>query len=559
MAKKPVVFSVMIIFLLISALSCNFPGDGLSTPNFEPSPDLNNATTATQTTAVALNTLTPSPSRSSPTTTSPATIALQPTDNPVLIPTQSQGQFPTPFVLTQIAPFPTPVYYPTSSFIGPDFRSTQSVKAIFFYQQPTIDGLFDEWSGEEYRINNVSIGQSDWSGDTDLSAWFRVAWDASNLYLAARVQDDHYVQQSTGLDLFKGDGLDLLIDSNVSQDYYLKAIDGDDFQLGISPGQNVPGQGPESYLWYPQYYAGPRPEVIVAAKPTNVGYDVEVSIPWYLLGVSPWGGLHVGFVFSVSDNDRMDQSIQQTLISNVSGRNLFDPTTWGDLTLVSGKPPTPIPALRAGPTIEAGYITKPPSIDGNLNDWTLDPYPISNVVYGSNYWFGTNDLSGNLLAGWDENYLYLGVQVVDDVFVQNMSGENLFKGDSLEVLFDANLVGDFYQPSLNADDFQIGISPGKPGLGISPEAYLWFPKDQAGARPQIHIASALTNGGYIIETAIPWSIFGIAPIQGKYYGFAFSISDNDVDANVQQSMVSNLSLRILTDVTTWGNLVLSKP
>ena len=74
------------------------------------------------------------------------------------------------------------------------------------------------------------------------------------------------------------------------------------------------------------------------------------------------------------------------------------------------------------------------------------------------------------------------------------------------------------------------------------------------------LKTAVEKTDYVIEAAVPWSVFGISPSVEKFYGFAFSISDNDVrDANVQQSMVSNLSLRILTDSTTWGNLVLSKP
>ena len=42
---------------------------------------------------------------------------------------------------------------------------------------------------------------------------------------------------------------------------------------------------------------------------------------------------------------------------------------------------------------------------------------------------------------------------------------------------------------------------------------------------------------------------------GNEYGFALSVSDNDLsEVAVQQSMVSSSSGRLLTDPTTWGIL-----
>jgi hypothetical protein len=73
-------------------------------------------------------------------------------------------------------------------------------------------------------------------------------------------------------------------------------------------------------------------------------------------------------------------------------------------------------------------------------------------------------------------------------------------------------------------------------------------------------ASAATADGYIVEAIIPWSILGITPAKDQRYGFAFTISDDDnPDKAVQQSLVSNVSTRVLTDPTTWGNLVLIRP
>ncbi|MCK5614430.1 hypothetical protein KAR91_71860, partial [Candidatus Pacearchaeota archaeon] len=116
---------------------------------------------------------------------------------------------------------------------------------------------------------------------------------------------------------------------------------------------------------------------------------------------------------------------------------------------------------------------------------------------------------------------------------------------------------DFNSTSLGADDYQIGISPGKPNTSGTKEAYLWYPASSAGALPQIVIATVGGDGLYRVEAAIPWSVFGITPSVNKHFGFALSVSDNDDSgSNVQQTMVSSASTRKLTDPTTWGELVL---
>jgi hypothetical protein len=56
---------------------------------------------------------------------------------------------------------------------------------------------------------------------------------------------------------------------------------------------------------------------------------------------------------------------------------------------------------------------------------------------------------------------------------------------------------------------------------------------------------------------IPWTVFGVTAEAGDRFGFALSVSDNDLTgAPVQQSMVSNVSSRTLTNPTTWGTLIL---
>jgi len=181
---------------------------------------------------------------------------------------------------------------------------------------------------------------------------------------------------------------------------------------------------------------------------------------------------------------------------------------------------------------------------------------MKSVVFGKPSWTGAADLEGAYRVGWDNTNLYLAIKVTDDVFAQNQTGANLFKGDSIDILVDTNVSGDFFTQSLSADDYQIGISAGKGEVGKNMEATLWFPQSKAGGLSGVKMAAASMKDGYRIEAAIPWSVLGVTPANGQHFGFAVSISDNDkTNENVQESMVSSVG-RVLTDPTTWGDLVL---
>lgn len=218
-------------------------------------------------------------------------------------------------------------------------------------------------------------------------------------------------------------------------------------------------------------------------------------------------------------------------------------------------------ATRTGLLIKAGYLSTPPNMDGSWSDWrdktTL--YPISYVVWGAKNWSGDADLQASFGAGWDTKNLYVGFKVIDDKYVQNSTGSSMYKGDSMELLFDTNLNGDYYVQSLSSDDYQLGISCGNPDKGVKPEAYLWFPANVAGARTQVKVACIFETGRYRAEVSIPWSVLGVTPSKDLTMGFAASVNDNDDPTqNVQQTMLSTAPDRVLTDPTTWGWMTLLK-
>ncbi len=209
-----------------------------------------------------------------------------------------------------------------------------------------------------------------------------------------------------------------------------------------------------------------------------------------------------------------------------------------------------------GTPASAAKLETPPEIDGGHDEWEGSPIVIDKNVYGAANWSGIEDTYGHFFVGWDETALYLAVSVIDDAFVQVSSGRTMFKGDIIELQLDVDLQGDYFSNRLSSDDYQIGLSPGNFG-SIGNESYRWYPVVLAGTPPGVSVAAISTEGGYDLEAAIPWTVFGISPEEGDSFGFALSISDNDLAGQaVQQSMVSSVKSRTLTNPTTWGTLVL---
>jgi hypothetical protein len=143
-----------------------------------------------------------------------------------------------------------------------------------------------------------------------------------------------FVQNASGNTLYQGDSLELQFDSNLQNDLNVTSLDGDDYQLGISPGNPNTSGTKEAYLWNPPSAAGSKPQVQIASIGGDGLYRVEVAIPWSLLNVTPQSGATFGFSLNISDNDNPAQNTQETMISAVPGRTLTDPTTWGLLELV---------------------------------------------------------------------------------------------------------------------------------------------------------------------------------------------------------------------------------
>jgi hypothetical protein len=277
-----------------------------------------------------------------------ATPFVFPTPNSTLtalysIPTLSQSTATPQSIVPTFSGYPTatntvtPWWYPSVTptiTVTPYWnRPSGSVNAAYLSTAPEMDGIWDEWHTAQFPINSVVYDYSDWSGNNDLLGSYRIGWDYTYLYLAVKVHDDKYVQVSTGESIYKGDSLEILLDTDLTGDISVQNLDWDDYQIGISPGKNEPGSNEEAYLWYPGDLAGERGSIKVGAFGGDGLYRIEVAIPWSVLRVSPYTGLEMGFAVSISDNDKSGAAEEQTMMSSSPYRILYDPTTWGTLIL----------------------------------------------------------------------------------------------------------------------------------------------------------------------------------------------------------------------------------
>ena len=156
-------------------------------------------------------------------------------------------------------------------------------------------------------------------------------------------------------------------------------------------------------------------------------------------------------------------------------------------------------------TINAFLNTKSVKIDGKLDEWNLD-YPFEmnkkkQVVYGSGAWKDAEDLACRTYSMWDEDNLYFAFEITDNIIMQWETGENIWKGDHLELWLDVDLGVDFTEAVNSTDDFQFGISPGNFN-DLSPEPHIWVPSVKPDKLDGVQVGSAKTKNGYTLEVRI---------------------------------------------------------
>lgn len=248
-------------------------------------------------------------------------------------------------VLATAQPFSTDL--PITTTEAPELASTATlpglpvsdaqVTAVRLPGQISVDANLEEWAGVPSVTSPFIVySSSAWDGSDDLEVNWQLAWDTENLYVAVVVSDNIHAQDQTGNSIFRGDSLDLQIDTDRNGDYG-SSLSPDDFQITLSPG-DFAGLPPSAFRFQGTTNGdmldamGPH-SIRVAARPQADGYMLEAAIPWRDLNMAPIAGIELGLALNATDNDQPGTATQEIMKSNAANRTFGDPATWGTLIL----------------------------------------------------------------------------------------------------------------------------------------------------------------------------------------------------------------------------------
>ncbi len=190
---------------------------------------------------------------------------------------------------------------------------------------------------------------------------------------------------------------------------------------------------------------------------------------------------------------------------------------------------------------ECHRATAAPRIDGSLDDWAKAcPIPLIGrnqlTVLDEAYSWTSRNLNGIGHLMWDDENLYVGLQVRDDVH-HAATGDETIDGDSIILAFDPTNRA----PGAEARAFAYHVSSAPPGGGSGKHTIL-RPKDRsAGLRAGqlfkdssvYDMAIARTEGTCIYELRIPLGeLGGVQASVGAKFAFSLQLNDNDGDKRV---------------------------
>lgn len=154
-----------------------------------------------------------------------------------------------------------------------------------------------------------------------------------------------------------------------------------------------------------------------------------------------------------------------------------------------------------------------------------DIHPVSDPWVS---WAGPHDLSLTASAGWDANFLYLKIEVRDDLHF-NRYPASLWNGDSLQIAIDPKNNGEFYTPRhggsrLGPDHFEFT-------LALNSDSRKTLCKFSHGknicAPGNVSISRNDTDGITSYSLKLPWTELGVKPFKNMVFGMSLCVFDDD--------------------------------
>jgi hypothetical protein len=191
----------------------------------------------------------------------------------------------------------------------------------------------------------------------------------------------------------------------------------------------------------------------------------------------------------------------------------------------------------------------PPTLDGDLADWAAaTPLHLDREEYGKGSFGGKwspEDLSATVYAQWDNEALYVAVDVRDQTFNQTLSGTSQWIQDSIQLAVARD-------PQSARTEIGLALTP----RGEEVVSYSAPAPEMPGSRLKVK----LRQGGATYEAAIPWSaLTGLEkPEPGSTLRFAVLVNDDDAVTG-RRFLERYGGIAHDKDIATFGFLTLLPP
>jgi hypothetical protein len=139
---------------------------------------------------------------------------------------------------------------------------------------------------------------------------------------------------------------------------------------------------------------------------------------------------------------------------------------------------------------------------------------LTNIIGGN--LGGSNDLSAVWQAKWDQKFLHIRVDTLDDFYVRD--SDEPWGDDSIEIFIDAD--GSRSASFDGKNDFHLIFRWKDQKVSLS---------NNSATRSDMGIQQTMTrsNHGVVLEAAIPWRSLGVYPEEGHEIGIDIQVNDDD--------------------------------
>jgi hypothetical protein len=118
---------------------------------------------------------------------------------------------------------------------------------------------------------------------------------------------------------------------------------------------------------------------------------------------------------------------------------------------------------RQRDVLNASRVYGKPVLDGDFSKWESGTLYLLNqnskIVDGEDLWTGSSRFSARVALAWDEDNLYLGVDVIDPELYQPFWGRGVQNGDAFRLILDT-ILPIAIKPGRPTDVFDLYLSPG---------------------------------------------------------------------------------------------------